>query len=164
VSSDVERRGPLPETVADRRADLAAPGIVAVVELDADERMRAVALGEVPLRETAVVEDARMEDDARVEASAHGEEFVAAALREVREETGLAASALQRLGGFAYIREPWGEAPRNRLHVEAFIVDVEPTWEPQVNEEHDEYRRLPREEAAELLFRPEPAALLRSLP
>ena len=37
-------------------------------------------------------------------------------------------------------------------------------WEPVLNEEHDEYRWLPREEAAELLFWPEPAALLRSLP
>jgi len=51
-----------------------------------------------------------------------------------------------------------------RVHVEAFLVDVEPGWEPDLNEEHDEYRWLPREEAAELLFWPEPAALLRSLP
>jgi 8-oxo-dGTP pyrophosphatase MutT (NUDIX family) len=48
--------------------------------------------------------------------------------------------------------------------VQAFLVDVEPGWEPALNEEHDEYRWLDREEAAELLFWPEPAALLRSLP
>ena len=41
---------------------------------------------------------------------------------------------------------------------------VEPGWEPLLNHEHDEYRWLPREEAAELLHWPEPAAFLRSLP
>jgi 8-oxo-dGTP pyrophosphatase MutT (NUDIX family) len=49
------------------------------------------------------------------------------------------------------------------VHVEAFLVDVDPDWEPVLNEEHVEYRWLAREEAAELLFWPEPAALLRSL-
>ena len=50
------------------------------------------------------------------------------------------------------------------IHVESFIVDVPPDWEPTLDWEHDEYRWLPREEAAELLFYPEPAALLRGLP
>jgi 8-oxo-dGTP pyrophosphatase MutT (NUDIX family) len=50
------------------------------------------------------------------------------------------------------------------VHVEAFLVDVEPGWEPELNDEHDDYRWLRREEAAELFFWPEPAALLRSLP
>jgi 8-oxo-dGTP pyrophosphatase MutT (NUDIX family) len=50
------------------------------------------------------------------------------------------------------------------VHVQAFLVDVEPVWEPQLNDEHDEYRWLRREEAAELLYWPEPADLLRSLP
>jgi 8-oxo-dGTP pyrophosphatase MutT (NUDIX family) len=93
-----------------------------------------------------------------------GEEFRAAALRELREETGLDARELQLLGEFAYVRESWEDEPGLRVHVEAFLVDVEPGWEPELNEEHDEYRWLPREEAAELLFWPEPAALLRSLP
>jgi dihydroneopterin triphosphate diphosphatase len=93
-----------------------------------------------------------------------GEEFRAAAVRELREETGLDATELQLLGDFAYIRESWEDEPGLRVHVEAFLVDVAPGWEPELNEEHDEYRWLPREEAAELLFWPEPAALLRSLP
>jgi len=93
-----------------------------------------------------------------------GEAFHAAALRELWEETGLEADELQPLGDFAYTREPWEGDPGLRVQVQAFLVDVEPGWEPVLNEEHDEYRWLDREEAAELLFWPEPAALLRSLP
>jgi 8-oxo-dGTP pyrophosphatase MutT (NUDIX family) len=93
-----------------------------------------------------------------------GEAFHVAALRELHEETGLQAGELQPLGEFAYVRESWEEEPGLRVHVEAFLVDVEPRWEPKLNEEHVEYRWLRREEAAELLFWPEPAALLRSLP
>jgi 8-oxo-dGTP diphosphatase len=93
-----------------------------------------------------------------------GEAFHAAARRELHEETGLVAAELQPLGEFAYIREPWEEKPGLRVHVEAYLVEVEPDWEPELNEEHVEYRWLEREEAAELLFWPEPAALLRSLP
>jgi dihydroneopterin triphosphate diphosphatase len=93
-----------------------------------------------------------------------GEEFLAAAVRELREETGLEVNELQPLGEFAYTRESWEDEPGLRVHVEAFLVDVELGWEPVLNEEHDAYRWLPRDEAAELLFWPEPAALLRSLP
>jgi 8-oxo-dGTP pyrophosphatase MutT (NUDIX family) len=93
-----------------------------------------------------------------------GEAFHVAALRELQEETGLEAGELQPLGEFAYIRESWEQEPGLRVRVEAFLVDVDPDWEPELNEEHVEYRWLKREEAAELLFWPEPAALLRSLP
>ena len=93
-----------------------------------------------------------------------GEAFHVAALRELHEETGLAAAELQPLGEFAYVRESWEEEPGLRVHVEAYLVEVEQGWEPELNEEHVEYRWLKREEAAELLFWPEPAALLRSLP
>jgi dATP pyrophosphohydrolase len=93
-----------------------------------------------------------------------GEESPAAAIRELREETGLEVEGLADLGEFAYVRENWEEAPGLRVHVKAFLVDVAPGWEPVLNEEHDEYRWLPRDEAAELLFWPEPAQLLRALP
>jgi len=83
-----------------------------------------------------------------------GETFAEAAVRELREETGLEAAVQPLDAPFDY----------ESVHVEAFVVDVPPSWEPTLDWEHDEYRWLPREEAAELLFWPEPAALLRSLP
>jgi dATP pyrophosphohydrolase len=93
-----------------------------------------------------------------------GEAFHAAALRELREETGLEVDELLPLGEFAYVRESWEEEPGLRVHVQAFLADVEPGWEPTLDHEHDDYRWCSREAAAELLFWPEPAALLRSLP
>ena len=93
-----------------------------------------------------------------------GEEWHAAALRELREETGLEAVELQPIGEFSYVRESWESEPGLHVDVHAFLLDVEPGWEPALNDEHDEYRWLPRNEAAALLFWPEPAQLLRSLP
>lgn len=93
-----------------------------------------------------------------------GEEWNAAAARELREETGLEAAGLQPIGEFAYVRESWESEPRLHVDVYAFLAVVDPEWEPTLNEEHTEYRWLPRDEAAALLFWPEPAALLRSLP
>ena len=82
-----------------------------------------------------------------------GETFAEAAARELREETGLEATVRSLDAPFRYLD----------IHVESFIVDVPDGWEPTLDWEHDEYRWLPREEAAELLFYPEPAALLRGL-
>ena len=83
-----------------------------------------------------------------------GETFAEAAVRELREETGLDAVVQPLDAPFRY----------DDVHVEPFIVDVPLDWEPTLDWEHDEYTWLPREEAAELLYWPEPADLLRSLP
>ena len=92
-----------------------------------------------------------------------GEGWEAAGLRELHEETGLVAEALDALGEFSYVRESWESEPGLRVDVHAFLVDVEPGWEPQLDDEHDDYRWCSRDDAIELLFWPEPAALLRSL-
>ena len=92
-----------------------------------------------------------------------GEETEAAALRELREETGFEAESLEPLGEFAYVRESWESEPGLRVHVRAFLVDVEHDWEPQLDREHDDYRWCTRDEAIELLFWPEPGQLLRAM-
>jgi|SRR5690348_10303724 8-oxo-dGTP pyrophosphatase MutT (NUDIX family) len=83
-----------------------------------------------------------------------GETFAEAAVRELQEETGLDSPVEPLDTSFAY----------ESVHVECFITDAPEAWEPTLDWEHDEYRWLPREEAAELLHWPEPAELLRSLP
>jgi 8-oxo-dGTP diphosphatase len=77
-----------------------------------------------------------------------------AAVRELREETGLEAVPSPLPSTFVY----------DEITVHTYLLEVPRGWEPELNEEHDEYRWLRREEAAELLFWPEPAALLRALP
>ena len=92
-----------------------------------------------------------------------GEEWQAAAIRELHEETGLEPGEPRELGGFEYEREAWEAEPGLHVSVRGFLVDAPAGWEPELDREHDEYRWLPLEEAAELLYWPEPAELLRSL-
>ena len=83
-----------------------------------------------------------------------GETFAEAAVRELREETGLEAPVEALDAPFVY----------EAVHVETFVAEAPADWEPTLDWEHDDHRWLPRDEAAELLYWPEPAALLRSLP
>lgn len=83
-----------------------------------------------------------------------GETFAEAAVRELREETGLEAELEPLDAPFDY----------EGVHVESFLAEAPANWEPALDWEHDDHRWLPRDEAAELLHWPEPAALLRSLP
>ncbi|MGH3050814.1 MAG: hypothetical protein ACRDLK_11715, partial [Gaiellaceae bacterium] len=47
--------------------------------------------------------------------------------------------------------------------VRNFLVDAPPGWEPTLNDEHDGYVWLAQADAAERLYWPEPALILRSL-
>ena len=82
-----------------------------------------------------------------------GETFADAAVRELREETGLDAAVEPLESPFEY----------DGIHVECFVVDAPAGWEPVLDWEHDDYRWRPREEAVELLYWPEPAQVLREL-
>jgi 8-oxo-dGTP pyrophosphatase MutT (NUDIX family) len=82
-----------------------------------------------------------------------GETFAEAAVRELLEETGLDGAVEPLNAPFRY----------EDVHVEPFLVDVPPGWEPTLDWEHDDYRWCTREEAVELLYWPEPRELVRSL-
>ncbi|MFN0152884.1 MAG: NUDIX domain-containing protein [Gaiella sp.] len=90
------------------------------------------------------------------------EDVAAAAVRELREETGLDAGvkALELdlryslLGKTPEERARYGDADTVRLH--GFVADAPAGWEPQLDEEHVAHRWCTREEAVALLAYPEP--------
>jgi dATP pyrophosphohydrolase len=101
-----------------------------------------------------------------------GESALDAAVRELLEEIGLdARTRLADLGRpFAYSLAEESEAVRARFRpmqtdvpVDVFVADVEASWEPALNEEHDDYRWCTREEAAALLHWPEPREIVLEL-
>ena len=82
-----------------------------------------------------------------------GETFAEAAVRELREETGLEAPVEPLDAPFEY----------ESVHVEAFLVEAPASWEPTLDWEHDDYRWCSPEEAATLLYWPEPREIVGTL-
>ncbi len=88
-----------------------------------------------------------------------GEAPDAAALRELGEETGLMQPAR-----FAPIPLELGYQPVDddiAVTLHPYWVEVEPDWEPILNEEHVEYRWCSEAQSVELLEYPEPVDALR---
>jgi len=89
-----------------------------------------------------------------------GETFGAAAVRELREETGLSAEGqvhpLRR-------RYTWAGEGGADVEGECYAVEAPAGWEPVLNEEHSDYRWCSFEEAAELVRWPEVGECLRLL-
>ncbi|HVW89776.1 MAG TPA: NUDIX domain-containing protein [Gaiellaceae bacterium] len=99
-----------------------------------------------------------------------GEEPEAAALRELREETGLEGVALSAPLLIAY---PVDEEPPERraryapwlteMAVHTYLVDAPDAWEPTLDWEHDGYRWCGPDEARATFHWPETAESLRVL-
>ena len=80
------------------------------------------------------------------------ESYAEAARRELREEIGLQAEPVDLDRAFVY---------DGAVSVRAFLVDVDPGWEPTLNDEHDEYRWCSAADAATLFRWPETKELVR---
>ena len=97
-----------------------------------------------------------------------GEEPHAAAVRELREETGLAASpaSLGDAVGYDLAGDPEVVRARfpagtERILVWPFVADAPAGWEPTLDHEHVDARWLPSDDAIALLGYPEPKELVR---
>jgi dihydroneopterin triphosphate diphosphatase len=95
-----------------------------------------------------------------------GESFGDAAARELNEETGLDSTPVDLRRTFEYELEAWEPGFRpgsERVVVECFLADAPAGWEPSLDWEHDEYRWCRVDEAAEILYWPEPREVLHEL-
>lgn len=88
-----------------------------------------------------------------------GESPLRAALRELREETGLEGQAVQPIPLELGYRRPEGDW----VTLHPFAVEVPPGWEPVLNEEHVDHRWCSEAEALRLLAYPEPRAAVREV-
>jgi 8-oxo-dGTP pyrophosphatase MutT (NUDIX family) len=82
------------------------------------------------------------------------ESYAEAARRELHEEIGLDADPVDLDRTYVY---------DDAVSVSAFLVDVDPGWEPTLNHEHDEYRWCSADDAATLFRWPETKELVREL-
>ena len=97
-----------------------------------------------------------------------GEEATAAAVRELREETGLVADPRPLAGPLEYdlsgdpesVRERFPPGTR-RIVVWAFVAEAPSGWEPALDEEHVDHRWLDADRAVALLHYPEPREAVR---
>ncbi len=93
-----------------------------------------------------------------------GESAAEAARRELHEETGLEAEPEATGHTFTYLPEAWEpHAGIGPVRVDCFLVEAPTGWEPELDWEHDDHRWCQREQAAELLFWPEPRELLQQI-
>jgi dATP pyrophosphohydrolase len=95
------------------------------------------------------------------------ETFAGAAARELAEETGLHSALVdlrrpQRYRVPEELRHEYAPGVDD-VAIENFAVEVPPGWEPVLNEEHDEYRWLSREEAIAIAHWPETKAVLAAI-
>jgi len=95
-----------------------------------------------------------------------GETYAQAAVRELREETGLDAELVDLCRPYDYpLDDPEDRRTRgaDAIHVECFLAEAPGDWEPRLDWEHDDYRWCGVDEAAELLHFPEPREVLQAL-
>jgi lipoyl(octanoyl) transferase len=96
------------------------------------------------------------------------EDAAAAAARELHEETGLRAPIVDLELRYVYalddeppeVRARFAKAV-NEIVVSAFAAEAPSTWEPELDEEHVEYRWCRASEAIALLEYPEPRDAVR---
>ena len=98
----------------------------------------------------------------------HGEDAATAAVRELREETGLEGAVIDLDRRYLYALDDEPPKVRARFAAEvtevvvtAFAAEAPPNWEPVLDEEHVEHRWCSVSEAIILLRYPEPQDAVR---